>query len=889
MILDGDAEYMKLGGNWMTNQETVLNDVEGIYSREVQIQFQVRLQAIHTNAGDFSGTAVCVSSAQDLLTQVNAYWAGRNEGRDLVHLFSGKYFDGGVVGCSNEPSLGENQYSASLTQHIPKGSYSAVEAQQALITAHEMGHTFNGDHMAAAESQDSTCNCLDDTIMWPTFYGTSPTAGGHQMVAHFSAANIQRIVTEAQSSLCQNFTGAGLQSTRFNVFVDDFYQSGAALAVGCPTDATSPWSNGTVQHFSGGSAGTGAILLSTAQSTPGWLYGSLWSYYQGRGGPAATFPDGSAIGYPVQNQKAGPGSSVTYDQTVFATMENGQIQSYTSGSKAGQTYSIHGPILSKWTQACLSGKCTSGGPLGMVATEETSASNSPSGTSGTVQGFENGQIYRITSGSRAGAAFYVHAAIWNKYVSLGATSSSLGFPISDEYAWNSGVRNDFEGGYAYTSGSTVNVVTSGAETVSKPSAPSGPGTGSPGSSYSFSTGAAASSQGNQVRYRLVWGDGTDSGWLAAGVSSASKSWANPGTYAVTAQAANASLSVLSPVSDPLTVKVATTPLAAPVLTSPGDGSTGVTNGTALTWNAVSGSAGYSVYFGTTNPPPRVASASGTSYSPGIVQGLTYYWTVASIDPNNNNGEAAAPVRSFAAVKVPVSFTSSPSGLPVTVDGATQNTPFTVSLAAGPHTVSTPSTISGAGSQNVFSAWSDSGAASHSITVTAGQAASFNAAFTTQYQLTLAASPASGGSVTQGSGSFYTAGTVVSVAASPASGFLSPVGPVPSRLRQRLDIGHHELAPDADCQLRSGACARLRGFNSTPSGLPITIDGATQNTPFSVSLSAGSHTISTPRGCSARARRTCSRDGPTTGRSPTPLTWRPGNPFRTLRRSPRNTS
>jgi hypothetical protein len=74
------------------------------------------------------------------------------------------------------------------------------------------------------------------------------------------------------------------------------------------------------------------------------------------------------------------------------------------------------------------------------------------------------------------------------------------------------------------------------ETISTPNALAGPATGATLTSYSFTTGGSSSSYGEPVQYLFDWGDGTTSGWLAAGTTGASKSWANPGTYLVKVQA-----------------------------------------------------------------------------------------------------------------------------------------------------------------------------------------------------------------------------------------------------------------------------------------------------------------------------------------------------------------
>ena len=70
---------------------------------------------------------------------------------------------------------------------------------------------------------------------------------------------------------------------------------------------------------------------------------------------------------------------------------------------------------------------------------------------------------------------------------------------------------------------------------------------------------------------------------------------------------------------------------------------------------------------------------------------------------------------------------------------------------------------------MFTGWSDSGAASHSITVGASPA-TYTATFQTQYQLTTAASPAAGGSLSPASGSYFNAGSVVSLQATANAGY-----------------------------------------------------------------------------------------------------------------------
>jgi hypothetical protein len=86
------------------------------------------------------------------------------------------------------------------------------------------------------------------------------------------------------------------------------------------------------------------------------------------------------------------------------------------------------------------------------------------------------------------------------------------------------------------SDSVFTITGDGSEIVSAPAAPSGPATGLVSTSYPFSTGGATSSLGHPLRYKFDWGDGTDSGWLAQGTTTASHSWTAAGAYNVRARA-----------------------------------------------------------------------------------------------------------------------------------------------------------------------------------------------------------------------------------------------------------------------------------------------------------------------------------------------------------------
>jgi len=74
------------------------------------------------------------------------------------------------------------------------------------------------------------------------------------------------------------------------------------------------------------------------------------------------------------------------------------------------------------------------------------------------------------------------------------------------------------------------------EGISTPNLPSGPTNAETNTSYSYVIGGSVSNVGHSIQYFFDWGDGTNSGWLPVGKTSASKSWTSPGTYSVKAKA-----------------------------------------------------------------------------------------------------------------------------------------------------------------------------------------------------------------------------------------------------------------------------------------------------------------------------------------------------------------
>ena len=70
----------------------------------------------------------------------------------------------------------------------------------------------------------------------------------------------------------------------------------------------------------------------------------------------------------------------------------------------------------------------------------------------------------------------------------------------------------------------------------------------------------------------------------------------------------------------------------PSAPSPANGATGVSTSSTLAWAATPDTDSYNVYFGTTFPPPKVATVTANSYTPptGLNPNTTYYWQIIAI-------------------------------------------------------------------------------------------------------------------------------------------------------------------------------------------------------------------------------------------------------------------
>ena len=141
-----------------------------------------------------------------------------------------------------------------------------------------------------------------------------------------------------------------------------------------------------------------------------------------------------------------------------------------------------------------------------------------------------------------------------------------------------------------------------------------------------------------------------------------------------------------------------------------------------------------------------------------------------------SGGGAAPASGSDPTGITVGTTitiqTNPEGLAFTIDGAApQIAPQTLIVPGEQHTLAVAATQAGSpGVQYVFTGWSDFGAASHTINL-GFNAETYIATFQTQYELTIAANPVPGGTITPASGVYYNPGSTVAVIATPVSPYI----------------------------------------------------------------------------------------------------------------------
>jgi hypothetical protein len=171
------------------------------------------------------------------------------------------------------------------------------------------------------------------------------------------------------------------------------------------------------------------------------------------GGYGQLLPLEETLGLPITDVTSVAGASSYGTKFKFQNFEGGALEFHQTGPYAGDVFEIHGAIFKRWSGPELNYAI---GPLGLPISDEKEAAPSPiSGLTGRYSVFEGGIIhwvreqdktYVIGLNQKIGGQSNIGKLIADRYHAEGGSGGNLGFPISDDYLWQDGVRSDFENG-----------------------------------------------------------------------------------------------------------------------------------------------------------------------------------------------------------------------------------------------------------------------------------------------------------------------------------------------------------------------------------------------------------------------------------------------------------
>jgi hypothetical protein len=197
---EADFEYVSAaGGPAAANNEIlgILNQVEGIYQRDVGMTFTVVLQHTWDTASDpYNTNGDAVAMINEFTNVWNASFTGT--ARDVAHLWTGRSL-GGAAGIAWQGVVcrdGAHSYGVSIRETMAPFSVG--------IPAHEIGHNFGATHC------DGVAGC-DNSIMVATQFPSNT-----QTFCQFSINEITNFVN-ANSSCLTDFAGNPIDDAQFFV------------------------------------------------------------------------------------------------------------------------------------------------------------------------------------------------------------------------------------------------------------------------------------------------------------------------------------------------------------------------------------------------------------------------------------------------------------------------------------------------------------------------------------------------------------------------------------------------------------------------------------------------------------------------------------------------
>ncbi len=329
--------------------------------------------------------------------------------------------------------------------------------------------------------------------------GGSTSSIGHNIQYRFDWGGGNYSAWSSSTSASHAWSSAGTYSVK------------AQVRCATHTSVESSWSSSKAVNIT-------SETVSTPTTPTGPSNGNTGTSYSYSTGDAS-----SSLGHSIQYRfDWGDGSYSNWSSSTSTS--HSWSSTGTKNVKAQVRCASHTSVVSSWSSA----KSVT------ISGETVSTPSTPTGPS-------SGNVGTSYSYSTGGASSSLGHSLQYCFDWGDGNSSSWSSSTSVSHSWSSAgtysvkaqARCATHTGVVSSWSSSMSVTISG-ETISTPSTPTGPGTGSTGTSYSYATGGASSSLGHNIEYRFDWGDGNISTWSSS--TTASHSWISTGTYSVRAQA-----------------------------------------------------------------------------------------------------------------------------------------------------------------------------------------------------------------------------------------------------------------------------------------------------------------------------------------------------------------
>ena len=179
-----DAQLAALDGtNTLPNIIARMNIVDGIFTSQVGVQIHLA----GTTVTDAATQPFTSTAPATLLDQVKTYRTGSSvqQSAGLTHLMTGRDMDGQTVGIAYIGTVCNRSYGASLSEARVSITFDA------LVAAHEVGHTFGAPHDGEAGGACASTSATD-FLMAARISGSST----------FSSCSLDQMTPTASSATC---------------------------------------------------------------------------------------------------------------------------------------------------------------------------------------------------------------------------------------------------------------------------------------------------------------------------------------------------------------------------------------------------------------------------------------------------------------------------------------------------------------------------------------------------------------------------------------------------------------------------------------------------------------------------------------------------------------